>query len=165
MFGALFAASSGGGAVIFIVYLAVIVLEIVGLWMVFTKANEPGWWAIIPIANIIITLKIIGRHWAWIFIALVPFVGGLILGILIAIDLAKSFGKSGGFAVGLFFLSFIFIPILGFGSARYVGPAAKAGAVGAGGYGQAPGYPPAPGQAPPAQGFPPPAAPPTAPPT
>jgi hypothetical protein len=40
------------------------------------------------------------------------------------VDLAKSFGKSGGYAVGLIFLSFIFIPMLGFGSAKYVGPAA-----------------------------------------
>jgi len=49
----------------------------------------------------------------------------LVLGIIIAIDLAKSFAKSSGFAVGLFLLNFIFIPILGFGEAQYVGPAAS----------------------------------------
>ena len=36
----------------------------------------------------------------------------------------RSFAKSSGFAVGLFFLNFIFVPILGFGQAQYVGPAA-----------------------------------------
>ncbi|MGO9027731.1 MAG: DUF5684 domain-containing protein [Acidimicrobiales bacterium] len=173
MVGALLAASSGGGAIVSIIYLAVIVFEIVALWKVFEKAGEPGWWAIIPIANVIITLKIIGRHWAWIFIALVPFVGGIILGIIIAIDLAKSFAKSGAFAVGLFFLGFIFVPILGFGDARYVGPAGKGGqGPSGGGYaGQVPpgqaypgqSYPPPgqvpPGQVPPGQGYPPPAAP------
>ena len=162
MFGALEAASSAGGVIFALIYVVVIIFEIAALWIVFRKAGEPGWWAIIPIANIIITLKIIGRHWAWIFIALVPFVGGLILGILIAIDLAKSFGKSGVFAVGLFFLGFIFIPILAWGPATYLGPAGKAAV--AGGYGQAPGYPPAPGQVPPGQGYPPPAGPPAAPP-
>lgn len=39
-------------------------------------------------------------------------------------DLAKSFGKGIGFTLGLIFLSFIFIPLLGFGDARYEGPAA-----------------------------------------
>jgi hypothetical protein len=36
--------------------------------------------------------------------------------------LSKSFGKGVGFTIGLIFLSFIFVLILGFGSARYVGP-------------------------------------------
>lgn len=35
--------------------------------------------------------------------------------------LARNFGKSGGFAVGLIFLPFIFICILGFGDAEYCG--------------------------------------------
>jgi hypothetical protein len=36
--------------------------------------------------------------------------------------LAKSFAKGVGFGLGLVFLSFIFYPILGFGSAQYQGP-------------------------------------------
>jgi hypothetical protein len=48
----------------------------------------------------------------------------LVIGIIINLDLAKSFGKSVGFAIGLILLSFIFVPILGFGSAEYAGPAA-----------------------------------------
>ncbi len=43
----------------------------------------------------------------------------LYVSIRFAIRLAKAFGKSGGFAVGLFFLSPIFYLILGFGSAKY----------------------------------------------
>jgi hypothetical protein len=37
--------------------------------------------------------------------------------------LSKSFGKSEGFTVGLLLLSFIFMPILAFGDAKYQGPA------------------------------------------
>jgi hypothetical protein len=37
--------------------------------------------------------------------------------------LAKSFGKSEGFTVGLVLVPFIFLPILGFGEAKYEGPA------------------------------------------
>ena len=47
--------------------------------------------------------------------------------IIVAIDLAKSFGKGTGFAVGLIFLAPIFILILGFGPATYQGPAGPEG--------------------------------------
>jgi len=39
--------------------------------------------------------------------------------------LSKSFGKSEGFTIGLIIFPFIFYPILGFGSATYLGPSAK----------------------------------------
>ena len=41
------------------------------------------------------------------------------IGIRYAVRLAKAFGKSGGFAVGLIFLQPIFLLILGFGAAKY----------------------------------------------
>jgi hypothetical protein len=37
-------------------------------------------------------------------------------------ELAKRFGKSEGFGLGLAFLGFIFIPILGFSDAVYTDP-------------------------------------------
>jgi hypothetical protein len=37
-------------------------------------------------------------------------------------NLSLSFGKDGGFTAGIIFLGFIFIPILAFGDAKYVGP-------------------------------------------
>jgi hypothetical protein len=124
---------TNGGVVgiLVIIYIAVIVFEIAALWKVFVKAGQPGWAAIIPIYNLYILLKVIGRPGWWILLFLlgiVPFVGWiavLVLGIIIAIDLAKSFAKSSGFAVGLFLLNFIFVPILGFGESQYVGPAAS----------------------------------------
>lgn len=99
-------------------YLAVLALMLIALWMVFSKAGEPRWAAIVPIYNVIVLLKVAGKPWWWIVLLLIPIVN-LILGIIIAIDLARNFGKGGGFAVGLIFLPFIFYPILGFGSARY----------------------------------------------
>lgn len=42
-------------------------------------------------------------------------------------QLSKSFVKDVGFTLGLFFLGFIFFPILGFGSAKYIGPGGIAG--------------------------------------
>ena len=129
---ALLLATNGGlDAILVVIYIAVIVLEIAALWKVFVKAGQPGWAAIIPIWNLYILLKVIGRPPWWLLLFLVgvivPFVGWillLVLGVIIALDLAKSFAKSTGFAVGLFLLNFIFVPILGFGDSRYVGPAA-----------------------------------------
>ena len=65
--------------------------------------------------------KIVGRPAWWIILLLIPFVN-FIIGIILCIDLAKSFAKGVGFGLGLVFLSFIFYPILGFGSAQYQGP-------------------------------------------
>lgn len=114
---------AGFGAFLFI-YLAVLVLLIAGLWKIFTKAGEEGWKAIIPIYNYIVVLKIVGREWWWILLFLIPIVNIIIL-VIVYNDLSKSFGKGVGFTLGLIFLSFIFIPILGFGSARYIGPGGR----------------------------------------
>jgi hypothetical protein len=106
-----------------IIGLLVALLMIVAMWKVFTKAGQPGWASIIPIFNLYIWCKIVGRPWWWILLMLIPFVN-FIIGIILCIDLAKSFGKGVGFGIGLFLLGIIFLPILGFGSAQYQGPAA-----------------------------------------
>ncbi|HNW72499.1 MAG TPA: DUF5684 domain-containing protein, partial [Bacteroidales bacterium] len=103
-----------------------IVVEIVGAWFMFEKAGEPGWAAIIPIYNYLIGIKIAGKPWWYILLMLIPFVN-LIIYIIILDGLAKSFGKSSGFTLGLFFFRFIFIPILGFGNSVYSGDKTKFG--------------------------------------
>lgn len=103
--------------------LLVALLIIVAMWKVFTKAGQPGWASIIPIYNLYIWCKIVGRPWWWILLMLIPFVNFIIC-IILCIDLAKSFGKGVGFGLGLALLGIIFFPILGFGSAQYQGPAA-----------------------------------------
>jgi hypothetical protein len=107
------------------IYLALLVLLIAGWWMIFTKAGEAGWKAIIPIYNVLVLLKIVGREWWWILLMLIPIVG-FIVWIIVALDLAKSFGRGAGFAIGLIILPFIWSLILGFGSDTYRGPGAKA---------------------------------------
>jgi Family of unknown function (DUF5684) len=104
--------------VLIVVYLAIIVLIIAGFWRVFTKAGEAGWKSIIPIWNLIVLLRIAGRPLWWIILLIIPLVN-IIVYLIVMLDLAKSFGKGSGFGVGLWLLSFIFIPILGFGSATY----------------------------------------------
>lgn len=52
----------------------------------------------------------------------IPFIQVIFM-IIICNDLSKAFGRGIGTTLGLIFLSFIFIPILGFGPAQYQGPA------------------------------------------
>ena len=108
-----------------IVGLLVGLLMIVAMWKVFAKAGQPGWASLIPIYNLYIWCKIVGRPWWWILLMLIPIVN-FIVAIVLSIDLAKSFGKGAGFGIGLALLGIIFWPILGFGSAQYQGPAAVA---------------------------------------
>jgi len=117
------AADAAVGLVGGLLYIVLIVVLVAAMWKIFVKAGKPGWAAIVPIYNIIVLLEIVGRPVWWIVLALIPFVNFVFI-FIIAIDLAKSFGKGTGFALGLIFVAPVFYPILGFGSARYQGPAA-----------------------------------------
>jgi hypothetical protein len=109
----------GTGAAI--IYLAIILLCIIGLWKIFTKAGKPGWAAIIPIYNVIVLLEIVSKPLWWIILWLFVPIANLVVYIIVSIELAKKFGKGAGFGVGLILLPVIFYPILGLGSAKYTG--------------------------------------------
>lgn len=118
----------GGGLAVFgglfmMFWFALVLVLFAAMWKVFTKAGQPGWACIVPIYNIIVLLKIVGRPTWWLILVVIPLVN-FVVGILLCIDLAKSFGQGTGFGIGLLLLAPIFYPILGFGGARYVGPAA-----------------------------------------
>ncbi len=105
-----------------VVVLALVVVEIAGMWMVFDKAGEPGWGSLIPFYNLYLLCRVAGRPGWWFLLAFIPGVGGLIwfvLNVIISLDIARLFGKGSGFGVGLWLLGFIFYPILGFGDAHY----------------------------------------------
>jgi hypothetical protein len=115
--------SSGGGAavVVFVlIYLAVAVLMIASLWTIFAKAGQKGWLAIIPILNIYVLVKLAGREGWWLILFLIPCIN-IVVAFIVYIDVAKNFGKSSGYGIGMVLLPFIFLPMLGFGSAEYQG--------------------------------------------
>jgi len=100
--------------------LLVSILYIVSLWKIFAKAGKPGWASIVPIYNVIVMLEITGKPIWWIILLFIPVVN-LVISIIVIVELANKFGKSGGFAVGLIFLPVIFYPILAFSDAKYIG--------------------------------------------
>ena len=122
--GNLFAALFGGIWLLF--WLAIVVVFIIGGWKVFEKAGQPGWAIIVPFYNAYILLKIAGRPGWWLLLYLIPLVN-IVIALIVAIDVAKSFGQSAVFGVVLLFLFCgIGYLVLGFGNYRYLGPAAAA---------------------------------------
>jgi len=121
-------AAAGGlmaafGGMMLLVWLAILVVFIVGMWRVFVKAGQPGWAVIIPIYNVYVLLKIAGRPGWWLLLCLIPLVN-VVIAIVVAIDVAKAFGQSAVFGVVLLFLlSGIGYLVLGFGNYHYTRPA------------------------------------------
>ena len=104
-------------------YIAIFMLVVAGMWRVFSKAGRPGWYALVPIYNSIVLAEIVGRP-GWVgLLNLVPFLN-IYINVIIALDVAKSFGKDTTFGVLTIFFPFVTYPILGFGSAKYQGPSA-----------------------------------------
>ena len=110
----------GGPEILLILFISIpfFILPIISLWKIYEKSNQPGWSVLIPIYNILIYLRIIGKPWWWILLFCIPYVN-LVFHIWGYNLLSKKFRKDEGFTVGLVLLPFIFLPILGFGSSEY----------------------------------------------
>lgn len=115
--------SSGGAPLFFgtimLISLAVAVLVVASMWKLYIKAGKKGWESIVPIYNIIVLLDIVKKPGWWIILYFIPVVN-FVTSIVVTHALSKSFGKDGGFTLGLIILPFIFYPILGFGNATYI---------------------------------------------
>jgi hypothetical protein len=107
-----------------LVEVVLVVVLIAAMWKVFAKAGRPGWAAIIPIYNTITLLQITGKSGWWFLGLCVPFLN-IYVYIRLMFNLASVYGRSIGFGFGLLFLAPIFLLILGFGGAEYVGPNGK----------------------------------------
>ena len=56
--------------VVFTIALVVLILEIIGRWFLYEKANKPGWASIIPYYNSYVLVEISGLNW-WYFLLLI----------------------------------------------------------------------------------------------
>jgi len=116
-----YSADLSNNPVFWVIYAVVVVLAIIALWRVFAKAGRPGWAAIIPIYNIYTLVKVSGNSGWFTLLYFIPIVN-VIISIVVALGVAKNFGKSGVFGfIGLWLFSLIGFLILGFGKAEYVG--------------------------------------------
>ena len=111
---------------IWIISIAISITVIIGYWKIFTKAGHAGWKSLIPILNVWTLFEIAWGTGIMCLLLFVPAVDIVIL-LMVQFKLARAFGKSDGFALGLFFLPYIFYPILGFGDSEYIGPDGQIG--------------------------------------
>lgn len=108
-----------------VIVIPIVLIAIVAMWRIFTKAGQPGWAVLIPFYNVYILTQVAKRPGWWMllyFTSVIPVVGGLCVLFISVIDnlrLAKLFGKSAGFGVGMILLGIVFLPILAFGDADY----------------------------------------------
>lgn len=88
-----------------------------GIMKVFEKVGGiPTWAAFVPFYNLfLLTTEVAKKDVIWVAVALIPVVGA----VLISLDVAKRFGKSQEFGVGLGLLPFVFYPLLGTSDAEY----------------------------------------------
>ena len=69
----------GTGYIIFCI--ALIILDIVAMWKIFTKASKPGWASIIPFYNLYVQFEIAGMK-GWMFLLLLVPIANIIIIIL-----------------------------------------------------------------------------------
>lgn len=119
-YGTSYGAAAGFSMGSVIVSLAISVLVIVAMWKLFVKAGKPGWTAIVPFYNMYTAFDMVYGNGLKFLFLLIPFYN-IYVGIKFYIDFAKVFGKSAGFGIGLIFLSPIFMCVLAFSDARYLG--------------------------------------------
>lgn len=113
---------SGGSvnAIVIVIQLALVIFGIVISWIVYSKAEWPGWTCLVPFYNIYVMLKIAGKPGWWLILMFIPIVN-IVFGIMAIAGLSRNFGKGTGFTLGLIFLYPIFMAILAFGGAEYEG--------------------------------------------
>ncbi|NLL76891.1 MAG: hypothetical protein GX235_06555 [Clostridiales bacterium] len=108
-------------AVYGVILLVVAIITLAGMWKTFEKAGKPGWAAIVPFYNLYCLCDIaLGNGWLFL-LTFIPCVQ-VVFFIIVYFKLAKAFGKDIAFGFGLLFLCPIFLCILGFGKAEYIGP-------------------------------------------
>ena len=102
------------------VWAAVTVPGVLFGWLgVFFKAGRPRWAALVPFYNIYVLVVDVARLSVfWYVLVFVPVIQ-VVAAILVNVEVAKRFGKSEAFGLGLALLGFIFYPVLGFGSDQY----------------------------------------------
>lgn len=89
------------GATFLFIALALYAFSAICFMKIAEKTNtENGWWAWIPILNILLMLAIARKPWWWILLMLIPLVN-LVIIILVFVGICQARGKSGLLAIGL----------------------------------------------------------------
>ncbi len=101
-----------------ILFLGALVFTVVGFWLMFDKAGQPGWASLIPFYNFYVMTKIAKLPGYYTALAFVPLVQIYAFWQIYS-RIGRNFGKGAGFGLGMLFFTPIFVCILGFGDSNY----------------------------------------------
>ena len=108
-----------GGILLFLIIMLVLqCFTWLGLWTASSKAGYFGLWACLPIVQCFIFALMAGKPVWWGLLFFIPFVN-IVIVVIVMWEIVKRFDRGIGTFLGLWFLPFVFWPILGLGSARY----------------------------------------------
>ena len=119
------------------------IFVIIGYFKIYKKANEKGWKALIPFYNIYILYKIFWKIKYFMFLLIIYFICIFITGfiysqelfellmfiltlitlyhrIILSIRISRSFKKNIFWSLGIIFLPYLFVIILGFNRTKYI---------------------------------------------
>ncbi len=101
-----------------------VIVGIVAQWRLYDKAGQPGWTCLVPIYNMVVFLRIVGRPASHLFLFLIPVVGQFYFLPKVWIETAQSFGKTTMLDyVLVVMLNGLYILNLGMSyDSKYVGP-------------------------------------------
>lgn len=97
-----------------LIFIIIVLLPFAGLYKLFEKAGYKGYYALVPVKNYLVWLKIIGKPKWWLIFLFIPFINWIVL-LLMRAELANVFGKRNflqHLAVWLF--PFLYLPYMGF---------------------------------------------------
>lgn len=98
---------------------AMAIVLFIAYWRIYTKAGRPGWANLIPVYCWVEFFHVAWGNGAYFLLLLIP--GANILVAIITVHkLSEAFGHGIGYTLGLFFLPWIFIPVLAFGKSKHV---------------------------------------------
>lgn len=104
-----------------IIVLAILVAMLASLWKIYEKAGEEGWTSLVPFYNMWVWIHMVGRPAWFIILCFIP-IANIYAACALINDVSKGFGKGIGYTLGIIFLPFIFLPLLGFGDAQWTKP-------------------------------------------
>lgn len=86
---------------------------IVGLWFIFKKAGEKPWAALIPIYNIVVWIRVVGKSWKWYVYCLIPAINFFTF-LMLVVETAKTFRRYGFWEQTFGVICpWIYLPVLG----------------------------------------------------
>jgi signal peptidase I len=108
---------------VFLLIVFLLVVSSTALCFFYYKSKQPAHYALIPIWNMVVFLKIVGRPWWHIFFFLIP-VYNIVFAIMLLVELNRSYGKTGVLRnIAAVVFNALYIMYLGFSDEQYQQPA------------------------------------------